>query len=519
MAIATTAAHAPVVTRTVDDAAFFGHPRGLSTLFFTEMWERFSYYGMRGFLVLYMTASVADGGMGLAASTATGVVGTYAALVYLMSVPGGWVADRITGQRRAVFYGGVLIAAGHFSLAVPTTTMFYAGLVLIVLGTGLLKPNISVIVGQLYDAKDVRRDAGFSIFYMGINMGAFFGPIITGFLAQNAGFRAQVTAWGMDPNMTWHFAFGAAGVGMTLGLLQYVLTGRNLGQAGQQPGGAATPEIAARNRSQALIWGAVGAVVIGGYILWQNTGGRVLDPGHVSELVGYSLLLITVVFFARLFLDRSFTSAERGRLGVIFVFFACAALFWSVFEQAATTLNLFANEKTENVLLGFNFPSSWFQSLNALFIFAFAPLFALMWVRLGKSQPASPTKFALGLIGVGLGFLVLVPAAGIAATGTLVSPLWLTILYLIHTFAELCLSPVGLSSMTKLAPARVVGSMMGIWFLGASVGNFLAGQMGSLYGSMDDAQLFGTVSILPVVAGVVMILFRKPLTRMMGGVD
>jgi POT family proton-dependent oligopeptide transporter len=229
--------------------------------------------------------------------------------------------------------------------------------------------------------------------------------------------------------------------------------------------------------------------------------------------------VITVVFFARLFMDRSITSDERGRLGVIFVFFACAALFWSVFEQAATTLNLFANEKTRNVLLGFNFPSSWFQSLNALFIFVFAPVFAWMWVKLGRSQPTSPTKFAFGLIGVGLGFLVLVPAAGIAAGGTLVSPMWLTILYLIHTFAELCLSPVGLSSMTKLAPARVVGSMMGIWFLGASVGNFLAGQMGSLYGSMDDAQLFGTVSILPVVAGAVMLLFRKPLTRMMGGVD
>src|SRR5262245_26835594 len=224
------------------DRSFFGHPRGLSTLFFTEMWERFSYYGMRGFLIFYMTTSVAMGGMGLDVATAAAIYGTYTSLVYLMSVPGGWLADRVLGQRKAVLYGGILIAAGHYTLAVPATAAFYTGLVLIVLGTGLLKPNISAIVGQLYGPRDVRRDAGFSIFYMGINLGAFFGPLITGFLAQDPRFRGAIAGWGFDPNSTWHFAFAAAGVGMTFGLLQYLLTGPALGQAGATPGGATTPD-------------------------------------------------------------------------------------------------------------------------------------------------------------------------------------------------------------------------------------------------------------------------------------
>ena len=501
------------------DRSFFGHPRGLSTLFFTEMWERFSYYGMRGFLIFYISASVATGGMGLDTATAAAIYGTYTSMVYLMSVPGGWVADQLLGQRRAVLYGGILIAAGHFSLAVPATAMFYTGLVLIVLGTGLLKPNISVIVGQLYQAKDIRRDAGFSIFYMGINLGAFLGPLVTGYLAQDEGFRAMLRGWGIDPNSAWHFAFGAAGVGMTLGLIQYLVSSRALGSAGVVPGGATTADHLAKSKRQALIWGVTGVAILAIWAAWKVfIVGTPIEPTAVRDAAGYSLVLITVVFFGRLFMDRSWTREERGRLGVIFAFFVCAAVFWSVFEQAGSTLNLFADRSTRNQFLGFGFPSSWFQSLNALFIIIFAPVFAWLWVTMGDRQPSSPTKFAFGLIGVGLGFVLLVPATYRASGGNLVSPLWLTTVYLIHTFSELCLSPVGLSSMTKLAPARVVGSMMGVWFLGASIGNFMAGQLATFYESMPLERLFGAVSVMPIAAGFLMLIFSKKLTRMMGGV-
>ena len=515
---AATATHDAASPATATDTAFFGHPRGLSTLFFTEMWERFSYYGMRGFLIFYMTANVAAGGMGLNTATAAAIYGTYTSMVYLMSVPGGWIADNLLGQRRSVLYGGILIAAGHFSLAVPTSTMFYVGLVLIVLGTGLLKPNISVIVGQLYGPKDVRRDAGFSIFYMGINLGAFLGPLITGYLAQDQGFRSMLAARGMDPNSAWHWGFGAAGVGMTLGLIQYLVSGRALGAAGLVPGGVAATGAAPQARRQAVMWTGAGLALLGLWAVWRTVSGQPFDATSIRDAAGYSLLIITVIFFVRLFADASWTREERGRLWTIFVFFACAAIFWSVFEQAGSTLNLFADRSTRNEVFGLAFPSSWFQSLNALFIIVFAPVFAWMWIRMGDGQPASPTKFAFGLIGVGVGFILLVPASIAARDGVLVTPLWLVTVYLIHTFAELCLSPVGLSSMTKLAPARVVGAMMGIWFLGASIGNFMAGQLATFYESMPLEQLFGAVSILPIAAGALMLLFSRRITSMMAGV-
>jgi POT family proton-dependent oligopeptide transporter len=510
---------AVVATPPLDDRGFFGHPRGLSPLFFTEMWERFSYYGMRGFLILYMTASVSMGGMGLDTATAAAVYGTYTSLVYLMSVPGGWLADRVLGQRKAVLYGGILIAGGHYTLAIPVDAAFYLGLVLIVLGTGLLKPNISVIVGQLYAPRDGRRDAGFPIFYMGINLGAFLGPLVTGFLAQDVRFRAMLAGWGVDPNNAWHWGFGAAGVGMTLGIAQYLLTGQRLGSAGLTPGGATTPQLAEKFKRQALIWGGAALAVVVAVGALAAAGAIAIRPTTVRDLTGYSLLLITVAFFAVLFLDGSWTREERGRLWIIFVFFLAAAVFWSVFEQAGSTLNLFADRRTRNELFGFGFPSSWFQSLNALFIIVFAPVFAWLWVRMGTQQPSSPVKFAIGLIGVGLGFVILVPAARFAQSAAFVSPLWLTTVYVIHTFAELCLSPVGLSSMTKLAPARVVGSMMGVWFLGASVGNFMAGGMAGFYEQLPLDRLFLAVSLLPVAAGLLMLALSARFTRLMGEVN
>jgi proton-dependent oligopeptide transporter, POT family len=495
-------AETPADSPPVDDRAFFGHPRGLSTLFFTEMWERFSYYGMRALLILFMTAAPATGGLGFDTATAGAVYGLYTSMVYLLTLPGGWLADRWLGQRRSVLYGGMLIASGHFSMAVPTLSTFYLGLVLIVIGTGLLKGNIAVLVGKLYAPSDNRRDAGFSIYYMGINLGAFLAPLVCGYLGQR---------------VNWHLGFAAAGIGMVLGLVQYALGDKYLGNAGAAAATAGTAEAAA-GRRQAIAWSVGALIAVALFGIAVATGAVNVSAAQIAEWVGWSLLAGTVVFFGWLYLDRSWTPQERGRLYVVGVFFLCAAIFWSVFEQAGSTLNLFADRSTHNVVFGWSFPSSWYQSLNALFIIMFAPLFAWLWITLGRREPASPTKFSFGLIGVGIGFLVLVPAALAVGNGGQVSPGWLTATYLIHTWAELSLSPVGLSSMTKLAPVRIAGLMMGVWYLGSSVGNYIAGQLAGFYEEMPLAELFGAVSVLPIAAGIVVLLLSKKFAAMMHGV-
>jgi len=469
------------------------------------MWERFSYYGMRALLILFMTAAPAAGGLGFDTGTAGAVYGLYTSMVFLTTLPGGWIADRLIGQRRAVLYGGIVIASGHFAMAFPSITTFYLGLVLIVIGTGLLKGNISVLVGQLYTPGDTRRDAGFSIYYMGINLGAFLAPLICGYLGQR---------------VNWHLGFAAAGIGMVLGVVQYLFGGRYLGEAGLHPAPAKSPAHAAAQWRTAATWGggALGALLLFGVL--QYSGVLTVTPTQVADAAGYLLLATVVIFFAWLFLGGDWTPAERKRLYVIGVFFLSAALFWSSFEQAGSTLNLFADRNTRTSVLGLEFPSSWFQSANALFIILFAPLFAMLWVRLGSQskEPSSPLKFSFGLIGVGAGFAVLVPAAGLAEGGTLVSPMWLILTYLIHTFAELCLSPVGLSSMTKLAPARVAGLMMGVWFLGSAVGNFIGGRLASFYEAWPLPQLFGVVAAFGITFGVVLLVFSRTIKGWMGGV-
>jgi POT family proton-dependent oligopeptide transporter len=485
------------------DRSFFGHPRGLSTLFFTEMWERFSYYGTRALLILFMTAAPATGGLGMDTPTAGAIYGLYTSMVYLACLPGGWVADRLIGQRRAVLWGGILIALGNLGLAIPSMGAFYAGLTLVVLGTGLLKPNVSAIVGQLYGPDDARRDAGFSIFYMGINIGAGVAPLIGGWLGQR---------------VDWHLGFLAAAIGMAFGVVQYVWGSRYLGDAGLRPAPAASPEAFHRLRQRSLQTGAVvlGLMVLVGIGAW--TGALPISATQVATAAGYLLLVTIVVFFAWLFFGGDWTPRERKRLYAIGAFFLAATLFWSVFEQAGSTLNLFADRNTHNELFGASFPSSWYQSLNSAFIIMFAPMFAWLWMRLGSREPSSPVKFAIGLILVGAGFIVLVPAAGASQSGTLVSPGWLTLTYVLHTFGELCLSPVGLSAMTKLAPARIVGLMMGVWFLASSAGNYIGGQLAGFYEAMPLTELFGVVGAFAVVAGGVMWLFARPIRTLMGGV-
>lgn len=488
----------PMATSNAQDRAFFGHPRGLSTLFFTEMWERFSYYGMRALLLLYMTAPLSAGGLGFDAAQGGAVYGLYTSMVYLATMPGGWVADRLIGPRRAVLYGGILIAAGHFSMALALLPLFYLGLFLIVIGTGLLKGNVSVIVGKLYSANDNRRDAGFSIFYMGINLGAFIAPLICGYLGQQ---------------INWHLGFGAAGVGMTLGVIQYMFGARNLGDAGVEPA-PATPEARSRWRRQAQISVAIliALVVIvggGGY-----TGAIPITATQVADAAGVMLLLIIVGFFGWLYSSSEWTPDERKRLYVIGVLFLAAGLFWSVFEQAGSTLNLFADRNTRNSLFGYSFPSSWFQSVNSLFLIIFAPVMALLWVRMSQrgAEPSSPMKFAWGLVLAGLGFAILVPPA--QAGDQLASPMWLIATYFLHTIGELALSPVGLSAMTTLAPARIGGLMMGVWFLATSVGNFIGGRVAGLYESFALPTLFGAVAGFAIVAGLLLMVAAPAMRKL-----
>lgn len=485
------------------DTRFFGHPIGLSTLFFTEMWERFGYYGMRALLILFLVSPVSSGGMGLDVLTAGSIYGLYTASVYLWSLPGGWLADRFLGQRKAVLYGGILIALGYLMLAATDAGVFYAGLCVVVAGTGLLKPNISTIVGQIYSPTDPRRDSAFSIFYMGINLGATIAPLICGYVGQR---------------INWHWGFAISGVCMGLGVIQYWFGQRYLGDAGLRPVPPSSPEEAASQRRWLRTGVASVLAVAAALAVVHFSGILPLTALLLVNALGVLLLVIVAVLFAWMLLGGDWTPVERKRLAAILVLFIAASLFWSAFEQAGSSLNLFAERSTDNHLLGFAFPSSWFQSLNSFFIVAVAPILAWLWLRLGTRQPSSPAKFAWGLIFVGTGYVVLLFGALLSAGGTKVTPLFLVVTYLFHTLGELCLSPVGLSAITKLAPARVASLMMGVWFVSISVGNYLGGRLSSVYGTLPVPVLFGLVAGFSIVAGVCLFLITKPVSRLMGGV-
>ena len=474
-----------------NDRGFFGHPVGLRTLFLTELWERFSYYGMRALLILFMTAPVAKKGLGFATPEAGAIYGLYTGMVYLLALPGGWIADRILGARRTVFYGGIIIALGHFCLAIPTVITFFIGLVLIVSGTGMLKPNVSTMVGQLYPKHDPRRDAGFSIFYIGINLGAFTAPLICSYVGES---------------INWHYGFGIAGLGMTIGVVQYALSGKTLGDAGAKPN--TLP--AERTKFRLGIFAFLAVLLILGKLAYDGT----ISIQSLSSGFGVMLTLIVVALFAGMLLLGKWTSDERKRLIAIFVLFAAAALFWSIYEQAGSTLNLFAERNTDRSVPGMTqpFPAGWFQSLPALFVIAIAPIFAWLWVKLGERNPSSTIKFSIGLLFGGLSFIILIPIAGKLG----VSPIWLTLTYLLQTIGELCLSPVGLSAMTKLAPKQIGGLIMGVFFLAISVGDYISGRLASVYDTMPLPKLFGTVGASAIVLGAILALFNGPMKRLTG---
>ena len=480
---------------------FFGHPRGLSTLFFTEMWERFSYYGMRALLVLFMI-DTARGGMGMGKAEAGAVYGLYTFAVYALALPGGWVADRLIGQRRAVLVGGIIIAAGHYALAVPAEVTFYVGLGLVALGTGLLKPNVSAIVGDLYTGNDARRDAGFTIFYMGINVGAFLGPGICSFLGEK---------------VDWHLGFGAAGVGMTFAVLQYVLGRRHLAGAGELKGDASSLQKQARSRGQFLRGLGVVAAAALALVALTSAGLLTLTVEAVARTVSLSISILAVLYFSYVILFACRDGLERRRVGLIFVLFIAAALFWSGFEQAGSSMNLFAKEHTDLMILSWEFPAGWLQQVNPLFIVLLAPLMGMLWVGLGSRNPSLGVKFAFALALLGAGFFVMAWGSQYVAAGK-VSPVWLVTTYFFHTVGELCLSPVGLSSITKLSPTRLVGQMMGTWFMGAALGNLIAGLMAGRLETMTAEELFFDVAVTSVVAGAVFLICARPIRWLAAGV-
>lgn len=456
-----------------DNTGLWGHPSGVTTLFFTELWERFSYYGMRAILMLYMVAAVSDGGMAMSVPKAATLYGAYTASVYVTSIPGGLIADKFLGAKLSILIGGSIIALGHFTLAIHSETAFYTGLILIILGTGLLKPNISTLLGSLYSADDDRRDGGFSIFYMGINIGAALSPLVCGYLAQSNEFKSFIAGYGFKPSDSWHFGFAAAGVGMLIGLAHFLFQYKRLGSKGARPVG--------------------------------KQAAKAADEANSSQAMEKKLPL---------------TKQEWSRLGAIAILFSFAAFFWAVYEQDGSSLNLFADRLTDCSIAGWKFPSSWFQTLPAVYCIILAPAFSVLWVKMGHKQPSSPAKFAIGLALLGAGIGIMVPASILAAQGK-VGPIWLVLSYLLQVLGEMCLSPVGLSTVSKLAPARFASSTMGVWMLATACGNFLAGYLAGFFNENSTSTLismFGFMGGFLFFAAFILWCLTPLVKKLMSGI-
>lgn len=512
------------------DTAFFGHPAGLSPLFFTEMWERLSYYGGRTFLLLYMVAPIAQGGRGMSDSTAGTVMALYLSSVYLLSLPGGWIADRFIGHRRAITVGGLGIMAGNAMLALPIASLFYPGLALIAIGTGFLKTNASTIVGMLYRPDDIRRDSGYTIYYMGINIGAGIAPAIGMLMAQNYGFRNFLSSHGIDPNLAWNLSFAVPAIGMGVGLLQYAFGGNKLGDVGMYPTVPSDVKRAARDRTTlgAIIGGLVGLIGIG---LCVDKFIVPIDKTLLVNAFGIGLTVAAVAIFVG-FYKTARDSGERKRVTAMIPLFIGCIAFFAVQEQASTTLSLFAERLTRREYLGFHVVASAYQFINAVLIVVLASVFAWLWLRLAKlgKEPSTVNKFAIGMVLTALSFVVMLPTlatVGVAEDVNqnylfafpyrVVSPNYLILLYFITTCAELCISPVGLSSMSKLAPARISGMVMGTWFLGLAIGNYMAGRAAGLSASHGYGFLFLTLIIMSLAVASVLFVVAPMIRRALKG--
>lgn len=487
------------IVDSVPQTGFVGHPKGLFTLFFTEFWERFSYYGMKAILVYYLYYEVSKGGLGIDQSLALSITSIYGSLVYMSGIIGGWFADRIFGPSKAVFYGGILIMSGHIALAIPGSfTMFIISMVLIVLGTGLLKPNVSTIVGEMYSESDERRDAGFTIFYMGINLGAFLSPLIVGSLMKQS----------------FHLGFGVAAVGMFLGLVMFVLTKKkNLGLAGTNIPNPLSPT----EKTKVFTMMGIGVTIVAILCAVLIPMGILTFTG-VINLVTILGVIIPTSYFIVMYRSPKTTAVERSRLIAYIPLFIAAVMFWAIQEQGSTILASYADNRTQLNFAGLEISPAWFQSLNPLFIITFAPIFAWMWVKLGKRQPTVPQKFALSLLLSGLSFIVILLPAAIGGTDSLVNPLWLVLSILVCVFGELLLSPVGLSATSKLAPAAFSAQIMSLWFLASAAAQALNAQLVKFYSPETETAYFGTIGGASIVLGIILFVLAPKIQEFMKGV-
>ncbi|MEV6245931.1 oligopeptide:H+ symporter [Streptomyces sp. NPDC051742] len=490
------------------EKTFLGHPRGLATLFMTEMWERFSYYGMRALLVLYLVSGGVDaatgsqgGGLAMTAATATAIYSVYVSMVYLMAMPGGWFGDRVWGARKTVTIAASVIMLGHVSLALPGQAMFFVGLALVAVGSGLLKANISTMVGHLYkNADDPRRDGGFTIFYIGINLGAFLAPLVIGTVGEK---------------VNWHLGFALAAVGMGLGLAVFLIFGKTL-----NPKSSEVPNpLSADERKAVITKAAVVTVVIAAFY------GAVVALGMYTlnwAMVPITLagLIIPVAVLARIKRDKDLTAGEKSRVTGYIWFFVAAAIFWMIYDQGGSTLSLFADDKTADTIFGLGFPATWYQSLNPLYVMALAPVFAWMWLWLARKnqEPNTIVKFAMGLVLVGASFFVFIVPMNMAGDGTKVSPMWLVTIYMIQTIGELCLSPVGLSVTTKMAPQKYASQMMGVWFLAVTAGDCTTGLLSIAGVDLNGTGIIAMQATLAVAAGFAIYMYRKKVQGLMGDV-
>lgn len=483
------------------EKTFFGQPRGLSTLFFTEMWERFSYYGMRAILIYYIYDTVANGGLGFSQTLAASIMAIYGSLVYMSSVIGGWVSDRLLGSRKTIFYGGVLIMVGHIVLATPFGAgALFASIAIIVLGTGMLKPNVSEIVGGLYDKKDNRRDAGFSIFVMGINIGSFLAPYIVGTIGQT---------------YNYHLGFSIAAVGMFVGLIQFHFQGKKyLGELGMKP----TNPINENEKKQLfknLVIG--GIVVVAVFVIAFLTGQLTIE--FVILLLSIMGVALPVFYFTKMIRSKDVDDTERSRIWAYIPLFIASIFFWSIEEQGSVILAIYADKRTNLDFMGVHLMSSWFQSLNPLFVILMSPIFAWLWTKLGRRQPSTTIKFSVGIVFAGLSFVVMVIPAMMHGVDTRVNPMWLVLSFFLVIIGEMCLSPVGLSVTTKLAPRAFQSQMMSVWFLGDAAAQAINAQIVSLYNPNNEIVYFAAVGGFTVVVGLLLSFMNPRIKTLMRGLN
>lgn len=483
------------------DTGFFGHPKGLSTLFFTELWERFSYYGMRAILIYYMYYSISKGGLGLGESLSIALMSIYGSLIYMTGVLGGWLADRVFGTRKAVFYGGILIMVGHVVLSLPNAgvTGLFSSMVFLAIGTGLLKPNVSSMIGDLYSPEDARRAGGFSIFYMGINLGGFLAPYVTGSLMK----------------ISFHVGFLIAAVGMALGLIFFVITqNKFLGDAGKN----VPNPIAKEERGKVtLLFGSI----LGGLLIIALVGylTGTLIVGNVINFISFVAILLPILYFVVMLRSKKTNTEERSRLLAYIPLFLTSVMFWMIQEQGSSVLAVFANKRVSQTLFNFEISPAFYQSFNPLFIIFLSPVFALIWTKLGKRQPSTPRKFSLGLLFAGSSFLIMMIPGLIGGTAEhTASPIWLILSFLLVTVGELCLSPVGLGVTTQLAPRAFAAQTMGVWFLSNAMAQGINAQIGQIFTPDIEVQYFGTLGIIAVIVGLIMFMVTPQLLKLMKGV-